>query len=148
MIGSSPRLVNLSTRGESGAGENVLIGGIVVSGNTPKRLLIRGVGPGLAAFGVTGALTDATLKLYDSTATLIAQNDNWETAQPLTAAQAAASAADLSAAASQSAAFALAPGSRDAALIVILGPGSYTAHVAGPAGQTGVALIEVYDLPE
>ena len=142
------RLVNLSTRGESGSGENVLIGGIVVTGNTPKRLLIRGVGPGLAGFGVTGALIDSTLKLYDASAALIAQNDNWETPQPLTAAQVAATAAELATAAGNAGAFGLTTGSRDSAIIVNLAAGSYTAHVTGPTGQTGIALIEVYELPE
>jgi len=144
----TPRLVNVSTRGESGAGENVLISGIVITGNTPKRLLIRGVGPGLSTLGVTGALTDATLKLYDAGANLIAQNDNWEAPQPLTASQVAATAAELSAAAGKAGAFALSVGSKDAAMVLTLAAGSYTAHVSSPSGQTGIALIEVYELPE
>ena len=142
------RLVNISTRGESGAGESVLIGGIVVTGNTPKRLLIRGVGPALASFGVTGALTDSMLKLYDSSARMIAQNDNWETPQPMANAQSAATDNDLAAAAINAGAFALTSGSRDSAIIVTLAAGTYTAHVSGAAAQTGVALIEVYELPE
>ncbi|WP_414665060.1 beta strand repeat-containing protein [Horticoccus sp. 23ND18S-11] len=141
------RLVNISTRGESAPGDGVLIGGIVVNGNAPKRLLIRGVGPSLAGFGVTGALTDSTLKIYDSGGKLVAQNDNWETAQPVTPSQTAATGAEIAAAATASGAFALAPGSRDAAIVITLAAGSYTAHVTGAGGQTGVALIEVYELP-
>src|SRR6185436_19333268 len=75
------RLVNLSARNFAGTGESALIAGFVVSGNVPKRLLIRGVGPRLAAaFGVTGALADPKVELFLSEggrSTLFAANDNW-----------------------------------------------------------------------
>jgi hypothetical protein len=136
--GEYQRLINISTRGEVTAGEGALIGGFVVTGNSPKRLLIRGVGPGLAAFGVGGVLADPRLRVYRN-ADLQAENDNWSTV----AAEGTASAD----AAREAGAFALAAGSRDSALIVTLAPGAYTAQITGADGAgTGVALIEVYEL--
>ena len=133
------RLINISTRGEVTAGEGVLIGGFVVTGNSPKRLLIRGVGPGLAAFGVGGVLADPRLRVYRN-ADLQAENDNWSTV----AAEGTASAD----AAREAGAFALAAGSRDSALIVTLAPGAYTAQITAADGTaTGSALIEIYELP-
>eukprot|EP01031_Cornospumella_fuschlensis_P003778 gene3778-4716_t len=61
------RLINISTRGEAGAGENVLIGGFIITGTSPKRVLVRGIGPGLAAFGLTGTLADPRLRVYGAT---------------------------------------------------------------------------------
>jgi hypothetical protein len=133
------RLINISTRGEVTAGEGVLIGGFVVTGNSPKRLLIRGVGPGLAAFGVGGVLADPRLRVYRN-ADLQAENDNWSAV----AAEGTASAD----AAREAGAFALAAGSRDSALIVTLAPGAYTAQITSADGTaTGSALIEIYELP-
>lgn len=133
------RLINISTRGEVTAGEGVLIGGFVVTGNSPKRLLIRGVGPGLAAFGVGGVLADPRLRVYRN-ADLQAENDNWSAV----AAEGTA-AAD---AAREAGAFALVAGSRDSALIVTLAPGAYTAQITAADGTaTGSALIEIYELP-
>ena len=140
------RLVNISARGPVASGENVLIAGFVVTGNSPKRILVRGVGPGLAAYGVSGVLSDPILNVYRA-GTIIAQNDNWETPVGVSAGQAIASAADLVAAAAQTGAFALTSGSKDAALIVVLAPGVYSAQVSGVNGATGNALIEVYELP-
>jgi sugar lactone lactonase YvrE len=141
------RLVDISTRGPVTAGEGVLVGGFMVTGNSPKKVLVRGVGPGLTAYGVPGALADPLLKVYDSTGAAVAQNDQWEISTPLTAAQTSASPADLSAAFTSTGAFALAHGSKDAALIVVLAPGAYTAVVSGVGGQTGVALVEIYEIP-
>ena len=135
--GEYQRLINISTRGEVTAGEGALIGGFVVTGNSPKRLLIRGVGPGLAAFGVGGVLADPRLRVYRN-ADLQAENDNWSTV----AAEGTASAD----AAREAGAFALAAGSRDSALIVTLAPGAYTAQV-GAANASGVALLEIYEVP-
>jgi hypothetical protein len=132
------RLINISTRGEVTAGEGALIGGFVVTGNAPKRLLIRGVGPGLAAFGVGGVLADPRLRVYRN-AELQAENDNWSTvtAEATAAAEAART----------SGAFALTSGSRDAALIVTLAPGAYTVQITAADGTaTGSALIEIYEL--
>jgi len=141
------QLINISTRGVVGTGDNVLVAGFVVAGNEPKRVLIRGVGRGLAAFHVSGTLDDPILKLYDAHNVVVARNDNWEvTAQgdvlPMTT-----TAADVAAADNGSGAFALAPGSKDAALVVTLPPGQYSAIVSGANNTTGAAIVEVYELP-
>jgi hypothetical protein len=143
ILGESPapaaagRLANLSTRAQVGTGEAVLIPGFVLAGDAPRRVLVRAIGPGLAAFGVAGALADPTLEVLRGSQ-VVAANDNWQS-QP-----AGASAAT---AAVESGAFPLAAGSRDAALVVSLAPGAYTLRVAGVGGATGVALAEIYLLP-
>lgn len=131
------RLVNASTRAFVGTGGDVLIPGFVVSGTGTVRLLIRAVGPTLAGFGVTGALADPQVALYAG-ATAVATNDNWGTA---------ANAEAVAAAATTAGAFALASGSRDAALLVDLPAGAYTANVSGAGGTTGTALFELYLVP-
>ncbi|WP_414660823.1 MBL fold metallo-hydrolase [Horticoccus sp. 23ND18S-11] len=139
---SPSRLVNLSARNFAGTGDGTLIAGFVISGNVPKRLLIRGVGPRLAAgFGVTGALADPKVELYLSEggrSTLFAANDNWAEvgAAPVRAAFVAAGAFDLPDAAS-----------RDAAMVVTVPAGAYTAQLSGVGNATGEALIEIYELP-
>jgi hypothetical protein len=96
--------------------------------------LIRAVGPALAAFGVTDVLTDPKLQVYDGAGHKIDENDNW--------------AAVLAPTFGSVAAFALPPGSRDAALVLTLAAGrSYTAQISGVNGGTGEALVEVYELP-
>jgi L-ascorbate metabolism protein UlaG (beta-lactamase superfamily) len=140
--GSSGRLVNLSARNFAGTGDATLIAGFVISGNVPKRLLIRGIGPRLASgFGVAGALTDPKLELYLSEGgrnTLIAVNDNWAEAgaTPLRAAFTQAGAFDLPETAS-----------RDAAIVVTAPAGAFTAQVSGVGDAAGEALIEIYELP-
>jgi hypothetical protein len=141
------RLVNVSMRGPSAPGDGVLIAGFVVTGNSPKRFLVRGSGPALAAYGVTGTLSDPVLRVY-SGGTVVAQNDNWETPSTVTASQAVASGADLAAAAVQTGAFALTAGGKDSALMVTLAPGAYTVQVSGTNATTGVALVEVYEIPQ
>lgn len=128
---SALRLVNLSARTQVGTGANLLIAGFALGGATSKTVLIRAVGPGLTPFGVTGLLVDPKLELF-SGQTLIATNDNWD------------GNATIRTAAVSVGAFALPDGSRDAALLVTLAPGSYTAQVSGIANATGVALVEVY----
>ncbi len=137
--GEYQRLANISTRGDVGAGENVLIGGFVLTGNAPKKLLIRGVGPGLSRFNVPGTLADPLLRVYRDGA-LVAQNDNWGSGEGSVA-------ADVSTAAGNAGAFALTAGAKDAALILTLPPGAYSAQVSGVDGATGVALLEIYELP-
>ncbi|MDP3070544.1 MAG: lamin tail domain-containing protein [Opitutaceae bacterium] len=131
--GNSPRLINLSARNRVGTGDDILIAGFSLSGSGTKQLVIRAVGPKLAAFGVPGTLADPKLELYSSTGAKIAENDNW--------------APTLAGAFSMVGAFPLDAGSRDAALITTLTPGSYTVQVKGADGGTGEALIEVYELP-
>ncbi len=130
-------IVNASTRAFVGTGEAVLIPGFVVGGSGALRLLVRAVGPGLAAFGVAGALADPTLTVFRDGAA-VATNDNWS---------AATNSAEIAAAAANTGAFALALGSRDAAVLITLAPGAYTAVVSGVGGSTGTALVEVYALP-
>ena len=133
------RLVNISTRGEAGIGENVLIGGFIITGNSPKKVLVRGIGPGLAPFGLTGTLADPRLRVYRGSE-LVGENDNWSAVPADTTATAQA--------ARDTGAFALANGSKDAALILTLMPGAYTGQVSSADGtSTGTALVEIYELP-
>lgn len=132
------RLINVSTRALVGANERQMIGGFVLSGSGTRNVLIRAVGPALAAapFNVAGTLADPALLVVDGrTGAAVAGNDNW--GLPAT------NAIGLANAARQAGAFALPNGSADAALQLSLAPGSYTAVVSGNGG-TGVALIEAY----
>ncbi len=131
------RLANLSARAAVGAGDAALIAGFTVTGAGPKPVLIRAIGPTLAGFGVDGALRRPVLTLYRG-GTPLAANAGW------TASAQALEIARLSAAAG---AFALTTGSGDAALLARLDPGNYTAQVTGAAGDTGVALLELYEAP-
>ena len=131
---SAARLVNVSARNRVGTGDDILIAGFNISGaGGPKPLLIRAVGPGLAALGVPGTLADPKLEIFDGNGAKVVENDSWN--------------ASLAAVFSSVGAFALPAGSRDAALVVSLPPGSYTAQVSGVGGLTGDAIIEVYELP-
>lgn len=140
---TTPRLVNVSVLKRIGAGE-VLTAGFVISGASPKRVLIRAVGPalGLPPFNLAGVMSDPKLELF-SERTVVARNDNWET--PVGAD--AATAANLAAAFSGVGAFALPAGSRDAALLVTLNPGNYTAQASAVA-TGGQAIVEVYEVPQ
>lgn len=133
--GSGPALTNVSARTRSGAGGDVLIAGFSIGGVGTKTLLIRAVGPGLVPFGVDGTLADPQLAIF-SGPSQIAANDNW------------GNSAALATAATQVGAFALPAGSRDAALLINLPTGSYTAQVTGANNSAGVVLIEVYELSE
>ena len=137
--GEYQRLINISAGGEAGIGENVLICGFVVTGNAPKRVLIRGIGPALAAFGVSGVLVDPRLRVYQDNQ-LIGDNDNWSAV--------ATDATAVALAARATGAFTLGNASKDAALILTLAPGAYTAQVASSDGiSSGAALVEIYELP-
>jgi hypothetical protein len=136
------RTLNLSTRGRVRAGdEGMLIGGVVVSGPSPKRLLVRAVGPTLGLFGVSATLPDPVLTVFSGSAPL-ATNDNWGTT-----AASAASAADIASAAAKVGAFALPTGSLDSAVLTTVPPGAYTIQVAGKARAEGVILFEIYEVP-
>jgi len=141
------RLVNLSARAYSGTGSHVLIGGFVIAGTTPLTVVVRGDGPVLTSFGLSGVLTNPTLTLTSAGGT-IATNSGWANApalgsaatglmvvQPLTAALSA-----------RVHAFALPPRSGDSGMVVTLPPGAYTAGLSGAGGTTGVALFEIYEL--
>lgn len=136
---SSPaRLAALSTRAHVGAGGGVLIGGFTVLGSGELTLLVRAVGPGLAPFGVSDPLADPQVTVFRAGGGAIASNDDWGNA-PASAA--------VTDAATRAGAFALAPASRDAALLITVGAGSYTAVVTGAGGATGTALVEVFVAP-
>jgi len=133
------RLVNASARMEinvSGGNLNPLIIGFVIAGNNQKTVLIRGVGPGLSAFGVTGALANPQITLF-SGSTQIATNSNWAVGNNAT---------QIAGTFAQVGAFPLATGSLDAALTVTLQPGTYTVQISGVGNTSGVALLEVYDV--
>jgi len=128
------RFVNISTRGEVGTGSKFLIGGFVVSGSTPKRILIRGIGPTLAAYGIFGVLLNPVLTVFNSQNEEVAVNDDWVSSE-------------IADAFSQVGAFELSPNSFDSAVILTLPSGSYTAQLRGKNQTTGVALLEIYELP-
>jgi hypothetical protein len=136
------RLINLSSRAVVGTGANILIPGLVLNGQVPRRLLLRAVGPGLAEFGVAGTLGDPVMTLFRGSEE-VARNDNWGEQGPSAN---AASVAQIRTAMAAVGAFGLKDGSRDAVLLLDLLPGSYTVQVAGVAGATGVALVEVYEV--
>lgn len=132
---SAVRIVNVSTNGYVGTGEQALVPGFVIGGTAPKQLLIRAVGPGLAPFGVSGAIADPQFSVVPSGKDFaVVTSDNW------------GGSAELQAAFTQAGAFALPAGSQDAAAIVRLPPGGYTVVVSGVGGTTGTALVEIYDL--
>jgi hypothetical protein len=131
------RLGSLATRGQTGAGGDVLIAGVGITGTAPKQMLIRAAGPALANFGVSGALTRPVLTLFDSTGTPIATNAGWNQAP---------NEADVRNASIAAGAFAFPENSADAAMLIRLLPGTYTAQVAGMGGATGTTLIETYDM--
>jgi hypothetical protein len=128
-------LVNISTRAQVGTGADILIAGFVVHGTAPAKVLIRGVGPTLSNFSVSGVLAQPVLTVFDSTGTQIATNTGGGSSTAVAAASASVSA------------FALNANAADSGLVLTLSPGTYTAQVSGLSGTTGVALVEVYQLP-
>ncbi len=121
---------NLSARAHIFTGERILITGFIIQGSENKTLLIRGLGPSLASFGIPAPLADPMLFLFDHTGALIAANDNWKDAQQ-----------------AQIQATGLAPPSNfDAAILISLSPGAYTAFLQGKAMGTGIGLAEIYDV--
>ena len=139
----TPRLVNVSVLKQINAGEK-LIAGFTLGGVVPTQVLVRAVGPtlGTAPFNLGGVMTDPTVELFTGQ-TATAGNDQWETPSGV----GAATAAQLSRAFQQVGAFALPPGSKDAALLATLPPGSYTAQVGGSGGAGGIAIVEIYEVP-
>jgi uncharacterized delta-60 repeat protein len=132
--GAGSRLVNVSSRGAAGTGSAALISGFVIAGTgSAERVLLRGVGPGLAQFGATGAVADPAVALFDAEGRALGSNDNW-----------VSSIGTISAAALRAGAFALDPGSRDAAVLATMPSGAYTIQVT--AGTTGTALLEIYEV--
>jgi len=133
------RLSALSLRNQVGTGGEILIAGFVIAGGPPLKVIVRGVGPALAST-VPGHLTDPFLRVYkyDSVASawaITGENDNWD------------GTAETSAAFEAVGMSALTAGSKDAALVLTLEPGIYTAQLSGVGGTTGVGLVEIYELP-
>jgi hypothetical protein len=145
------RLSNISTRGSTAGGANVLIGGFVVTGaaNQTRQMLVRVVGPtlGAAPFNVGGTLGDPRLEIYGANpSTPLVTNDNWGTQSGNAAANTTAL-QTLQQATTRAGAFALANNSQDAAVVATLAPGNYTVQAKGPnANASGVVLLEVYDV--
>lgn len=125
------QLANLSTRGFIEGGDHVMIAGFILAGGSGgSRVIVRAIGPELAAAGLTGTLADPTLELHDGNGIAIAFNDNWKDAQQ-----------------SEIEATGLPPADdREAAIVASLPPGPYTAVLASRDGGTGIAVIEVYNL--
>jgi hypothetical protein len=131
--------VNISTRDTVGTANGVMIGGFIIQGSESKSVMIRAIGPSLSQFGVTNALSDPTLELHDSSGATIATNDNWVATQ-----HGVVITADQVTNIRNSG---LAPTQPyEAAMIVQLQPGAYTAIVGGVKGTAGIGLVEVYDL--
>ena len=138
-VGPLPTLGNISTRAFVQTGDNVMIGGFMVQGTEPKRVIIRAIGPDLIRYGVPNALVNPRLELHDGTGALIASNDNWVTTiiGGIITADQTRDILDSRYAPHDP---------RESAIIAELPAGNYTAIVRGVNNMTGVALVEVYDL--
>jgi hypothetical protein len=135
-----PKLINISTRAFVDAGEGVLVAGFAIGGDAPKRVLIRGLGPALAAHGVSDTLPDPMLTLY-ADGKIIAQNNDWQAH-----ALGSSSTDDIATTAGSVGAFPIANGSKDAAMLVTLSAGIYSAVVSGADGAAGAGMVEVYEV--
>jgi hypothetical protein len=127
------RFVNLATRGFVGKDEQSMIAGFVVTGASPKKILVRGIGPTLAGFGVTGAVDVPKLLIYDRDGVIVARNEGWNAGEVPNSAMTAVGA------------FPLSSGARDAVISMTIAPGTYTAVMMSTA-QDGTGLVEVYEV--
>jgi hypothetical protein len=135
---SASQFINISTRAYVGTGGSIAIAGFVISGSSLEQVLIRGVGPTLSQFSVSGVLAQPVLTVFDSSGNQVATNTGWgSNSNP----------SQVSAAFAATGAFNLPSGSADSALLLSLAPGSYTAQLSGLNNTTGNALIEVYQMP-
>lgn len=134
---SSARLTNVSARSYVNVDAGVLIAGFVVTGGT-RCVLIRGIGPALSRYGVSGVVANPQLRIYNAAQQVVAENDDWSVAT---------NAATIASTSGAIGAFGLDAGSKDAVMLVTLPAGSYTAQVSGVGRTTGVGLIEVYEVP-
>ncbi|HEY4989257.1 MAG TPA: hypothetical protein VII09_05585, partial [Opitutaceae bacterium] len=113
----------------------------------PAQLLVRGIGPALNAFGLTGTLSNPTISIFDPNSVQVAADTGWGNAPTAGTSKVAASFRQATAADMQSVgAFALTAGSNDSAIVVTLPPGAYTAVISGVNATTGTALAEVYQM--
>jgi arylsulfate sulfotransferase len=127
-----PQALNLSSRGLVSSGDNVLIGGFIITGTDPKTLVLRALGPSLSGFGLSGLLNDPVLRVYNSSRTLIASNDNWQD--------------HIGAAYIVQNGLAPTNPSESATLLQTLAPGAYTVIVTGKDSTPGIGLVELYDV--
>jgi hypothetical protein len=127
-------LGNISTRGIVRTGDNVMIAGLIIgAGQADSRVVFRVLGPSLGAAGISNPLNDPTLRLVNSSGTVVAQNDNWQ---------------DDAAQAAQLTALSISPSNAfESAIAANLSPGAYTAVVADKNGNAGTGLVEVYNIP-
>ncbi|HEV2804153.1 MAG TPA: BACON domain-containing carbohydrate-binding protein [Chthoniobacterales bacterium] len=123
--------LNIATRGQVGAGDDAMIGGFIIAGDAPKKVVIRALGPSLQS-SLAGALSDPVLELHGADGSLISQNDNWGE--------------DAKQSAELEANKIAPPHDLESAIVATLTPGAYTAMVRGKSGASGVGLVEVYDL--
>jgi hypothetical protein len=124
------RMANISSRVAVGTAQNVAIAGFIINGDSPKRVMVRALGPSLTPFGVAGALNDPMLDLRDGAGNQIATNDNWKDAQEQAIVDSG-----------------LAPGNdSESAIVATLTPGNYTAIMSGKDNTIGIGLVEVYEL--
>ena len=130
-IGISDEPLNISTRLNVLAGDNVAIAGFIITGTSPKKVLVRGIGPSLASAHVVGSLTDPILELHAGS-TVISSNDGWRDAQEVEIQATNIPPSD----------------DRESAIVATLNPGAYTAILAGKNSATGVGLVEIYDLDQ
>jgi glucose/arabinose dehydrogenase len=127
------KLANISTRGLVQTGDNVMIGGFILGGNSADaQLAIRGIGPSLSQFGLSNVLADPTLELRDSNGTLLISNDNWMD-DPVSSAQLTANGLAL-------------PDPHESGIVATLPPGAFTAILAGRNDSAGIGLVEIYSL--
>lgn len=130
------QLLNISTRMRVLTGEKVLIGGFIITGTEPKKVMLRGIGPSLGSVGVQGAMANPTLEVHHGS-TRIGTNDDWKTRADGTSQQADIQATTI-------------PPANDleSALVMTLSPGAYTAILADKDSGPGVGLVEIYDLAQ
>lgn len=130
--GSASQLANISTRGFVQTEDNVMIGGFILGGNSNTNVVVRGIGPSLAQFGITDFLVDPILELHDSNGASLVSNDNWQ---------------DDATSASQLTALGLAPqNAAESGIYRSLAPGAFTAILAGTNSGTGIGLVEIYNV--
>jgi DNA-binding beta-propeller fold protein YncE len=126
---STAKLANIATRGFVNTGDNVMIGGFIIGGTEPAKVLVRAIGPSLTDFGLQGALQATTLELHDSNGSVIS-NEGWRSTQE-----------------SEIQATTIPPSNdNEAAILATLVPGNYTAIVRGKNDTTGIAVVEAYNL--
>lgn len=140
-VGPEQRLLNISTRGQVGSGEQTLIVGFVVSGRSEKEILFRAVGPSLAPFGVNGFVREPVITIYDS------KGQPYDNDYAYAAVVGVGKAEHIAGATKKTGAFALLANSKDAVDVRPFAPGAYTMHVTSKDGSAGIVLAEIYEVP-